>query len=967
MSLPRRRRWLLYILGVVVILAILFTVTSGFYVDLQWYREVQLSSVFWTTLRTKFLLGLVFGLIFFVLLYANLLIARRLMPSTRILTPDQEVVERIRETFDPYLRWIMLFGAALLAFIVGVGVAHEWQTFLLWRSSSGVAFGNPEPLFNRDPAYYVFTLPWFKFLQGWLFSSLVGVFFLTGIAHFLFGGIRPQAPGLSDKVTPAVRAHLSVLLGLIMLVKAWGYYLGRFDLLTSKRGVVEGASYTDVHAQLPALNFLVIVALICAVLFFLNIRLRIWALPIIAVGLLAVVSVLLGTAYPAFIQRFHVAPQEYQAEQPYIHDNIEATQTAFGLNKILFQVNRPVDTTVTASDVQKNQPTIQNIRLWRPAILQENYQALQRFRQYYEFPDVDVDRYTLNGQESVQMVSPREVTQHGIPTGGGTWQNQHLVYTHGYAAVASDVNSATTEGAPNFTVSNIPPTGTGPQVAAADQNKNAVYYGEGTSGDAAFVIVNSKTPELNYEGGPPVPYTGGGGIPMGNFFERALFAWRFKDVNLLISDQITAASRIMIYRSIEQRVPRPVPFLKFDADPYIVIEPDGIHWIWDAYTTTDQYPYSQSVNLSDATQADLPTGGLTGSANYIRNSVKVDLNAYTGKMTYYANLSDPIIKVWSQAFPGLFQNISTAKPDIAAHFRYPENLFQVQATQFATYHVTDTSVFYQKQAVWQIPSDPTVQPPAQPAGIRPYYVLMKLTGDTTEHFWLIMPFVPQGRQNMVSWMAADSDPPTPGSNYSYGSVVAAQFPTGENIDGPAQVFSRMNQDPTFSAQRSLLDQGGSHVLFGDFLVIPVENSFLYVQPVYVRSSTAQGTTAVPELKRVIVANGTAIGLGNTLHEALVKAVVGQIPGGGNNPGGGTGPGNGGSGSVNQRISSLLQQALDHFTAAQAALKNGDLAAYQSELNVAQSLVQKAETLAGQSSTTPGSPTPTPTSSASASP
>ena len=462
MSLPRRRRWPLFVIGGIVLLAILFTFMSQFYVDVLWYREVDFSSVFWTTLWTKLLLGLVFGLIFFALLIVNLLIVRRSTPTTRVLTPDQEVVERIRQSFEPYLRWIVPVGAGLLALTVGVGVSRQWQTFLLWKHSGGVTFGNPEPLFNRDPAFYIFNLPWLRFLQGWLFSSLVGITFLVAIAYFLWGGIRPQAPGgLGQKVDPAVRAHLSVLLGLIMLVKAWGYYLGRFDLLTSKRGVVEGASYTDVKAQLPALNLLAIVAVICALLFLVNIRVRVWALPIIAVGLLAVVSVLLGTAYPSFVQRFRVAPQEYQREQPYIEDNIAGTRTALGLDKIEYQPDRPVDLVVTAKELRDNGPTISNIRLWRPPILGENFQSLQRIRQYYDFLDVDVDRYQVNGKERVQMVSGREVTQQGIPGTGGTWQNQHLVYTHGYGAVAAQVNSASTEGAPVFTASNIPPVSQG--------------------------------------------------------------------------------------------------------------------------------------------------------------------------------------------------------------------------------------------------------------------------------------------------------------------------------------------------------------------------------------------------------------------------------------------------------------------------------------------------------------------------
>jgi uncharacterized protein len=956
MTLPKRRRWPAFVIIALVLLAVLFTFMSQFYVDLLWFREVDLTTVFWTTIRTKVMLGLVFGVVFFALLYVNLMIVRRFSPTTRVLTPDQEVVERIRQSFEPYLRWILPVGAAVLALLVGIGVSGQWQTYLLWKNSSGITFGTVDPLFQRDPAFYIFSLPWLRFLQGWLFSVLVGVTFLVTIAHFLWGGIRPQAPGgLRQKVDPAVQAHLSVLLGLIMLVKAWGYYLGRFDLLTSPRGVVEGASYTDVNAELPALKLLMIVAVICALLFFANIRVRVWALPIIAVGLLAIVSVLLGTAYPAFVQRFKVAPQEFQREQPYIKDNIDATRTAFGLDTIDFEVNRPVDVNVTARDIRNNQPTIDNVRVWRPPILGENFKSLQRIRQYYDFLDVDVDRYQIDGQERVQMVSGREVTQEGIPSNGGTWQNRHLVYTHGYGAVAAQVNAATTEGAPVFTASNIPPAGVGPTVD--QQNLNALYYGEGVPGDAAFVIVNSKTPELNFEGAPPVPYTGTGGIPMGNSFQRALFAWRYRDVNLLISDQIQSTSRIMIYRDLAQRVPRAAPFLTFDSDPYLVIAPDGLKWIWDAYTTTNEYPYSENIDLAEATQADSDAGGLRGSANYMRNSVKVVVDAYTGKMDYYADLSDPIIQAWSNAFPGLFIPRDQAPPEIVDHFRYPENLFQVQATQFANYHVTDASVFYQKQDFWQIPADPTLATSSETVGntgpaLRPYYVLMKVPGQKTEHFQLILPFVPEGRQNMTAWIAADSDPG------SYGKLVAFQFPTGVNIDGPGQVFSRINQNPQFSSFRTLLGQSGSEIQFGDFLVIPVENSFIYVQPIFVRSTQ---TTAVPELKQVIVANGLAIGLGNTIQEALANSVSGQVPD--------NGGGDGGTGSVADQVASLLGQALQHFQAADAALKAGELGTYQSELATAQDLVQQANDLATQGAGVPTTPSPSvgPTPSASASP
>ncbi len=937
-----RRRWLAAVLAVLIAIVVIFTMLSRVYIDLLWYREVHLTSVFWTVLRTKIVLGSIFGLVFFGLVFSSLWIARRISPVTRVITPDQEVVERFRQGVDPHLWWLLPVLCVVLALFTGIGVSHQWQTFLLWRDSGGIKFGSTEPLFHRDPAFYVFDLPWWQFVQGWLFSSVVGVTFLTAIAHVLWGGIRPQAPQFANKVTPPVRAHLSVLFALIMLTKAWGYWLGRFNLLTSPRGVVEGASYTDVHAQLPALKFLAVAAVICAGLFLVNIRVRQWLLPGIAVALLGLVSVLFGTAYPAYVQTFGVKPQELQRETQYIQDNIQGTRSAFALDPI--SAPKPTITpTVTAADVAANPATISNIRLWRPRVLLENYESLQRFRQYYQFNDVAVDRYPIGGQERVLMVAGREVSQSQIP-GQQTWQNQHLVYTHGFGAVAALVNTATAEGVPVFTTSNIPI----PPDAQPPISQPRIYYGEGGKQglpDVPFVVVKTGTSELDYEGATaPQAYTGQGGIPIGNTFQRALFAWRFHDVNLLISGQIHSDSRILIYRTLAERIPRPAPFLTFDGDPYLTVVGGRLTWIWDAYTTTSRYPYSQAVDLGLATDGALP-----GFVNYMRNSVKVTLDAYNGTLTYYANMSDPIIQVWARAFPDMFTDISNAPPDLQAHFRYPENLFQVQASQYARYHVTNPQVFFQNQDLWQIAPDPTfcgnnLKAPGCPGGvagslppIHPFYQLMKLPGQQSEAFQLVLPFVPQGRPNMISLIAANSDPT------GYGHILAYTFPPDVNILGPSQVFSAINQDPTFSSERTLLGTGGSTVIFGDFLVIPIQNSFLYVQPVYVRSAQA---TAIPELKRVVVVNDNVVGIGTTLQQALTAATGAQGP----KPA-----------PFGKTVQALLAEALKHFDAANKALTNSDLATYQAELKQAQALVQQANALANKSPTGSTGPSPSPTS------
>jgi uncharacterized protein len=941
------------------VLLIVLTALSGFFVNVLWFREVGYSEVFWTILRAKALLGLLFGLVFFALLYANLLIVRIITPRYRTLTPDQEVIERYRLAFEPYAWWLLPLIALVIAAFVGFGVTTRWQTFVLWRNSGGVLFHTQDPLFHRDVAFYVFSLPWLEFLQGWLFSSLVGVTFIAAVAHYVWGGIQPQAPGIGEKVSPQVKAHLSVLIGLIFLTKAWGYYLGRFDLLTSSRGVVNGASYTDVNAQLPALKILVFIAVVCAILFLVNIRLRGWALPVIAVGLLALASITAGALYPAFVQRFRVAPQEFQKEQKYIKDNIEATRAAFGLDQVAEQP-RSVEPAVTAAEINDNATTIQNIRLWRPNILLQDYQALQRIKQYYEFNDVDVDRYDINGQRRVVMLSSREVAQDGIPGNGGSWQNRHLVYTHGIGAVASAVNTSTTEGAPQFTLSDIPPAGD-PTLSAEGAR---VYYGENPQ--VPFVVVDTKARELDYQ--DPTndqlqktsTYAGTGGIPIGGFLKRALFAWQFRDVNLLISGLIDDKSRILINLGIQQRAPAVAPFLQFDGDPYAAIVDDRLVWIWDAYTTTNAYPYSEPINMSRVVTGNPNGPEPTGTVNYIRNSVKVVVDAYNGTITYYdVTGTDPILQAWENAFPGMFKSLSDAPPELQDHFRYPENLFQVQAAQFTNYHVVDAQTFYRQTDFWQVPTDPTLGsidqnglPTGSTTPMRPYYLLMRLPGDQTESFVLIMPFTPQGRQNLVGWMAAGSDP---GSDY--GKIISFEFPGGQNVDGPEQVFQRINQDPTFSSQRTLLSSAGSSTAFGDLLVIPVGKGLLYVEPFYVVATQQQ--QPIPELKRVLVVNGGTVGLGTTLPDAIADATSGVTP----PPGGGGGPTGGGGGSVSEQIAALLQSAERHFAAADTALKAGDLATYQSEIDAARAAISRANELASSASGSTASPSP----SASASP
>jgi hypothetical protein len=645
---------------------------------------------------------------------------------------------------------------------------------------------------------------------------------------------------------------------------------------------------------------------------------------------------------PASVQKFRVAPQELQKETPYIERNIEATRFAYGIEIEPQSVAPAAD--LTSSEVDANDATVSNIRLWRPSVLGQTYQALQRIQQYYEFKDVDVDRYPISGQSRMVMLSAREVSQLGIPGTPG-WQQMHLIYTHGYGAVASQVNTADPSGAPEFLLQDIPPVGTviPLQDTPPDDHGSQIYYGE--LSDIPYVLVNTKQAELNY----PIPagsgtisttYQGQGGIEMGGFFRRALFAYRYRDFNLLISGLIDGQSKILINRDIETRVKKAAPFLKFDKDPYAAIVDGRIVWIWDAYTTTDIYPYSDRIGLSAATNRDL-----SGQANYIRNSVKAVVDAYDGTVTYYVvDPADPLIQVWRNIFPSLFTDQSQASPELQAHFRYPEDLLQVQSFEFGRYHVTDAPTFFNNTKRWAIPSAlPDAVNTKASGTLRPYYVLLKLPGDTEEQFVLFQPLTPAGRQNMVGYVTAGSDPG------QYGKLQAFQFPTGENVDGPSQVRSLINQDPTVAQQLTLLSQRGSDVIFGDLLIVPIEDGFLYVQPVFVTASLGQ--TQIPELKRVVVVRGGNVSVANSLADALALSFGAQPGGGGPPP------------PTGQTVQELLADALRHFDNAQAALTSGNLALYQAELAAAQRDIEQANELAGGGT----SPTPAPSPSASPSP
>lgn len=930
-SRPRisRRSLIATIAGLIVFLILLGS-GATFYTDLLWFQETGFEDVFTTQIWTKALLGIVFGAIFAVILLINLWVVQKITSPSRLFTMQDQVLERYRATLRPYVRWGVVGISLLFGLFAGSGATAQWRNWLLFSHAQD--FGTVDPLFHKDIGFYIFRLPFHRFLFTWAFSSLLVITIVVGVAHYFMGGIRSGPVG--ERVTPQVKAHLSVLLGLLVLLKAWGYRLDQFSLLFSKRGTINGASYTDVHAQWPALKLMVIIAIVAGILFLINIRLRGWILPAAAVGILALTSILAGGLYPALVQRFRVTPQERLRETPFIERNIAQTRAAFGIaDKNITVKTFTAQQQLNAAAINRNRSTVENIRLWSPDVLAEVYAQIQRITPYYEFLDVDIDRYDVGGTRRQVMLSAREIAQQGLPASARTWINNHLVYTHGFQIVASRVDRVTSDGQPSFLLKDIPGQSE-PGFPPVTQQR--IYFGE--SEDVPFVLVNTAEDEVDYPTGERLQttkYEGDGGIQVKGFFRRAAFAWRFRDFNVLISGAVKNDSRIIFRRRVSDRLRHVAPFLKFDHDPYVAIVDGRVTWINDAYTTTDMYPYSQRLDLA---QIIGPDTLISGTANYIRNSVKVTVDALTGKITLYVfDESDPIIRSWRSVWPDIFQPASAMSEQLRAHLRYPEDLFTVQAAQYTLYHITSASDFYQREDAWRIPNDPR---PRADTTFPPYYVLMTLPGETEQQFILMLPFAPfsqQGgtrRTNMTAWLAARSDPK------GYGEMLSFVFPRSQNVPGPEQIQARINQDPEVSQQITLWNQSNSVVRYGNLLVIPIENSLLYVQPLYLEASEG----ALPELKRVVLVSGENVVMGESLDRALA-ALFGQgaeapIEGPGTTPPPPTG------GSEDE----LIAEALQHLQRADEALRRGDLATYQREVNAAKDALERANR---------ASPSPTP--------
>jgi len=911
--------------GLVLLAVLLLLVLPSavmYYTDWLWFVRMGYAQVFLRTLDAQ---SLVFTATFasvFLFLYLNLRLARRALRRPQIVL-GVGVDGRPIAVEGRRLSGLALWASLGLATLVSWSAADDW---LMWLSFfHAVPFGVKDPIFGRDVSFYVFRLPvWQEVRQEALvttFLALVG----CGLYYVLSGSFvvetRPGS-GFWPKVrlVEAARRHLSLLGAVIFGLMAWGSWLDLPQTLLSQSNIVFGASYADVHARIPFIWITLVVLVLGAGLAVWNgFTRRVW--PIIAAVAFAVVVPLAGGIYAAVVQNFSVTPNELEAEQPYLGDNIEATRRAYALDRV---EEREVsgEASLRPQDIANNVATIENVRLWDHEPLRQTFSSIQELRPYYEFRGVDNDRYTIDGTYRQVMLSARELNTENMPN--RSWQNEHLTYTHGYGITLGPVNQVTTDGLPVLFVQNIPPVSSKPELQIT---RPGLYFSEGSND---YVLVRTKRDELDYpeegEQSATTRYSGAGGVPIGTWVRRLLFAIRFGTTDILFTDQTTAESRILFHRAIRERVSQVAPFLQFDMDPYPVVSEGRIYWIQDAYTTTANYPYSQPT----ATQA-------FGVVNYIRNSVKIVIDAYNGTMTLYlAEPNDPIALTLAQIFPGLLHPLSEMPAGLRQHVRYPEDIFRIQASVYTTYHMTSPPVFYSKEDQWQ---PPVIDSGQNPTAMQPYYMIMKLPGEPRTEFIQMLPFTPKAKDNLAAWMVARSD------GEHYGHILVFQFPKQSTVFGPRQVAGKINQDKVISQQITLWNQQGSEVVWGTLLVIPIEQSLLYVRPLYLRSQAK-----IPELKNVIVAYQNQIVMAETLREALIRifgptiadalppdlldsSATSVIKATAETPGAET--------AAPKTIEDLVAEAQAHMQRADDALKNGDLGTYADENKKAKALIDAA--------------------------
>ncbi len=867
-------------LGVLAVLGMAFTMFAGFWTDWLWYRSVHYSSVFTTTLSTKIGLFFVFGLLMALAVGVNIWLAHRLRPPLSAMSMEQQSLDRYRMAIAPYKKWLLLAVTALVGLIAGASASSQWRTWLMWVN--GVPFHEKDPQFHLDISFYAFDLPWYRFLLGFGFAAAILSLIAAALTHYLYGGLRVTSPGA--RATAAATGHLSVLLGIFVALKAVAYWLDRYGLAVKSSdfkatGNWTGLRYVDANAYLPAKTILFCIAVICALLFFATLWRRTWQLPVIGFGLMVLSAILIGGLYPAIVQKFQVQPNEQAKEAPYVQKNLKATREAYGIDDTKVSEYAGKSTTTDKTKLRNDANDAASIRIIDPNVVSPTFQQLQQMKNYYGFPtNLDVDRYpTKDGKEQDTVLGLRELNLDGIPK--NNWINDHFRYTHGYGVVAAKGTEADSNGEPVFTESDLPSRG---DLGTYEQR---VYYGEKTT---TYSIVGGPQKEIDYSddsGEKTTSYVGRSGVNLDNPLNRAAYALSFNEPQILYSGAIGKGSRILYNRTPKERVEAVAPWLTIDGDAYPAVVKGRIQWIVDAYTTSNGYPYSSRTTLGDTTADSLTATNNSravvaqqNQVNYIRNSVKATVDAYTGEIKLYQwDTHDPVLKTWMKAFPGTVKAKSTISADLMDHLRYPQDLFKVQRELLTRYHVTDAQTFLSGSEVWQVPDDPAND---SGSAVPPYYLSMKMPDQTAQAFSLTTTFTPNGRDNLSAFMAVDSDPRAS----DYGKIRVLKLPTSTTVDGPKQVQSQFNSESAIAETISLLSRGHSKVEYGNLLTVPLDGGLLYVEPVYVRG----GSLKYPLLRKVLVTYGGKTAFEDTLDAALddvfgVKGTTTTPPDTGTNP------------------------------------------------------------------------------------
>jgi hypothetical protein len=909
------RRAVGWIVGIAALLLLLFLLKpfATLYTDYLWFKALGYGGVFGVRFAAQLWSFLIFAAIFWVIGAANLLLAlnggRRLSSigiRQRMLTAPSTI--------------LAMLAVFLLGLLFGSIASGQWQTTLAFFNQK--PFHINDPIFHTDLSFYVFSLPFYRFIWGWLLGVVI-------LMILVAGGLYVSRAGLQNLVLPAraVR-HLSVLAGAFALLLAVHYRLDLFELLLSQRGFVNGIGYADVAARIPAYWIMsVLMLLIAAGLLFNGFRGLLAPLPIALVAWLGAAFVLI-VIFPGIVQRFAVAPSELSRETPYIKNEIAFTRAAYGLTNVTDRAFTPQET-LTPEVIARNPQTVQNARLWDPQLaLPQTLENIQSLRTYYNISDIAVDRYQLGDQYLQLLLAARELNPANLPSTAQSWVNLKLQYTHGYGVVAARANQATPDGDPKLTLQNIPPQGL-PTVT-----QGAIYFGRHTSD---YVLVDSKQPELDYPltgGDAYTHWSGKTGVPLSSALRSVAFAIRLGDINLLISPQLTPQTQVLFNRAVMDRASALAPFLHFDQDPYVVVVGGKIYWILDGYTVTDHYPYS-----APSPDASGPFAGV----NYARNSVKVVIDAYTGATTFYQiDSQDPLANTYGAMFPGLFKPFSQMPAGLQAHIRYPRDLFNLQAEQFQLYHITDPTVFYTREDFWNISKENLAQA-GGPSQMRPFYVIARLPGEPKEEFVTILPYTPNQKTNMIAYLAARSDQP------GYGTLFDFRFPKDVLVTGTQQIEANIDQDPVIKSQFTLLNSGGSSVIRGNLLVLPIEDALLYIEPIYLEATNV----TKPQLKKVIAATGQNVVMDDTLDKALADLL------------GGTAPSTTPSGPTTQptgTVAQLIADAKKHYDLAQAALHNGDLATYAAEMKIVGNDLNQLAASSPASPSASASPTASPSHS-----